>query len=378
MRRARRVNRKRSFVKTFAVMLVMVFTLSGVWQLVDIKRSVMAMRTSLHPTHYFIEKHLMNPNDTIATYVKEDTNEDSDFVKGREAISESLGLWMMYGIEVSDQALFDKSVQSLQIYFLDRSGMVYWRLDPLGQPNVSTNALVDDLRILEALHLGYEKWEDTRYLELFQTISDFMLSHNIKNGYFIDFYDESYQLAADTISLTYMNPVTLKRLSGRSDRGECSNKNDSNYNKLQLMVPFTRYDTQQRSYEYSETVNLIDQTLIASNLNSVGVDTSDYVAFLRNEWERHGVVYGMYDAKTKEPTVSHESPALYSLIVDYASSIGETEIATKAYERMIEFQNKHIVSPYYGGYSIGLAPGDQNSHSFDNLLPLLTEAKRGE
>ncbi len=168
-------------------MLVMVFTLSGVWQLVDIKRSVMAMRTSLHPTHYFIENHLMNPNDTIATYVKEDTNKDSDFVKGREAISESLGLWMMYGIEVSDQALFDKSVQSLQIYFLDRRGMVYWRLDPLGQPNVSTNALVDDLRILEALHLGYEKWEDTRYLELFQTISDFMLSHNVKNGYFIDF-----------------------------------------------------------------------------------------------------------------------------------------------------------------------------------------------
>ncbi|KUP04415.1 hypothetical protein Q75_15585 [Bacillus coahuilensis p1.1.43] len=302
MRRARRVNRKRSFVKTFAVMLVMVFTLSGVWQLVDIKRSVMAMRTSLHPTHYFIEKHLMNPNGTIATYVKEDTNEDSDFVKGREAISESLGLWMMYGIEVSDQSLFDKSVQSLQIYFLDRSGMVYWRLDPLGQPNVSTNALVDDLRILEALHLGYEKWEDTRYLELFQTISDFMLSHNVKNGYFIDFYDESYQLAADTISLTYMNPVTLKRLSGRSDRGDAAIKKT-----LQLLKQTPtdgsfyplRYSVVTEEYEYSETVNLIDQTLIASNLSSIGVDTSDYVAFLRNEWERHGVVYGMYDDENK-------------------------------------------------------------------------------
>ncbi|WP_029326923.1 hypothetical protein [Bacillus coahuilensis] len=178
-----------------------------------------------------------------------------------------------------------------------------------------------------------------------------------------------------------MNPVTLKRLSGRSDRGDAAIEKT-----LQLLKQTPtdgsfyplRYSVVTEEYEYSETVNLIDQTFIAINLSSIGVDTSDYVAFLRNEWERQGVVYGMYDAKTKEPTVSHESPALYSLIVDYASSIGETEIATKAYERMIEFQNKHIVSPYYGGYSIGLAPGDQNSHSFDNLLPLLTEAKRGE
>ena len=50
------------------------------------------------PTVSFVQDHMTNPNGTIATYLQDATSERADIVAGREALSESLGLWMQYAV----------------------------------------------------------------------------------------------------------------------------------------------------------------------------------------------------------------------------------------------------------------------------------------
>ena len=63
-----------------------------------IERSETKMN-SINPTENFIVNNMVNHNGTFATYLKENDELDSDLVKGKESISESLGLWLQYTVK---------------------------------------------------------------------------------------------------------------------------------------------------------------------------------------------------------------------------------------------------------------------------------------
>ncbi|WP_347177524.1 hypothetical protein [Paenibacillus sp. BR1-192] len=71
-------------------------------------------------TAAFIEEHMTNDNGTIATYLKPAASVNPDIVAGREALSESLGLWMRTAVISGNRARFDDSVQLLTTYFLNQ------------------------------------------------------------------------------------------------------------------------------------------------------------------------------------------------------------------------------------------------------------------
>ncbi len=49
---------------------------------------------------------ILNNNGTLATYRLVDTKAGTGEAKGREALSESAGLWLQYTLDKDDQALF--------------------------------------------------------------------------------------------------------------------------------------------------------------------------------------------------------------------------------------------------------------------------------
>ncbi|GAE94574.1 hypothetical protein JCM21714_3745 [Gracilibacillus boraciitolerans JCM 21714] len=166
-------------------------------------------------TESFIEKWFVNQNDTLATYVLEGEQEDDDLVKGREALSESLGLWMMYAVEKQDAALFGKAYSILQKSFLDKDGFIPWKLTEAGTIEVVTNALVDDLRIIEALYQAEALWEGKNYAHTANLIASYLFEHNRKEHLLTDFYDHHYQVTSDVITLSYINPDALKDMYER-------------------------------------------------------------------------------------------------------------------------------------------------------------------
>ena len=88
---------------------------------------------SINPTENFIENNMVNHNGTLATYLKENDELDSDLVKGKESISESLGLWLQYAVEKKDEELFHQGYLQLEENFMNDEGLIYWKLDPSGK-----------------------------------------------------------------------------------------------------------------------------------------------------------------------------------------------------------------------------------------------------
>ena len=54
----------------------------------------------------------------------------------------------------------------------------------------------------------------------------------------------------------------------------------------------------------------------------------------------------------------------------YVLQTGDTKFAKELYDHMATFRNDNVFSRYYGGYVTG---ENNNTHIFDNVLPLLAE-----
>ncbi|CDO04595.1 glycosyl hydrolases family 8 [Oceanobacillus picturae] len=325
-------------------------------------------------TEQFIVKWLKNDNGTLATYIKPDKQLDEDLVSGREALSESLGLWMRYAIEKEDKKLFDNAYMQLVNHFLKQDGMVYWKLTEKGKSDVYTNALVDDLRIIAALMDANKNWPNSSYpySKTAEKIAEFLSTYSKSGDVLTDFYDKGMRYNSDYLTLSYIDTAALKQMKGN---GLIAGSLYEATVDVLLQAPVINgffpksYHATSEQYIYENEVHMIDQALTAYQLSLEGKSSEVFLDFIENELSENGKIYGKYNRQTKVPTVEYESPAVYSLLILYCLEIREKEVADRLYKRMLDFRNVEENDPYYGGYSVY----KQNTHIFDNLLPLLAE-----
>ncbi|WP_159433401.1 glycosyl hydrolase family 8 [Bacillus tuaregi] len=320
----------------------------------------------------FIKKWLLNENQTLATYIKESESEDEDLVKGRETLSETLGLWMEYVYQKDDKEHFEEAYGILDNYFLEENGFVHWKLAETGKSEVSTNALVDDLRISHVLFQASEKWHEKKYEDAAIRIGEYIAKYNLYQNVLTDFYDRKYEYARPIITLSYIEPEAINVLE------DMNLLNEGTYEKTMGILkdapsdgPFfpKAYDVKQRKYMYDKDINLIDQSLVALYRAKSGYPTKKYASFIKKEFAKNGVIFGKYNRITGEPSVDYESPAIYGWLILFCVEIGENELAKGLFKEMVKFQSKD--SDYYGGYSVYY----DDTHIFDNLVPLLAERK---
>ncbi len=324
-------------------------------------------------TVQFINEWMRNDNGTFATYLKETIEKDEDKVQGREALSESLGLWMLYAIENDDEAMFEERFRLLKTYFMTGEGFISWKLPETGESDVQTNALIDDLRIYKALILAYRQWGATEYLTAADKVGTFLGSNLIYQSVLVDFYDRFYDYQTQTITLSYLDPEAIKMLE---QHGHIT---PSSYKKMTALlqeVPLKNgfypksYNVQTKKMVFDEEINLIDQLLVAINRSQLDFNSDELLIFIKKELEQRGVLNGRYSITTRSPMVAYESPAIYGFVILYAIEIKDRELALQAYQRMIDFRVNR--SKFRGAYSIN---EDQNTHIFDNLVPLLAIQK---
>ncbi|MFD2705604.1 glycosyl hydrolase [Salibacterium lacus] len=349
----------------FLVLVLVLAAAAGLYRLYDNTRSL-----SEEAAERFLTRWLTNENGTLATYIQEGGEEDEDEVRGREALAETLGLWMEYVYEKDDDERFDRAYSQFRRLFLAEDGFVYWKLEEDGTADVTSNALIDDIRIAGVLMKAAERWDNDYYEETAREILTFVENHNIYDGVLTDFYERRDKYAEDTITLSYIDAALLQDLA---EADMLSAGPVAATGALLMDAPLSgpfypkAYNVERGEYEYDEEVNILDQALAALHQAEAGTVSEPFLAFVETELEERGLMHGMYDLDTAEPVVSYESPAIYALLVMYAIEIGETELAETLYERMEAFQVTRRTSPYYGGYSIH----DDNTHIFDNLLPML-------
>ena len=323
-------------------------------------------------TEAFINKWLKNKNGLFATNIKDSDVIDEDEVQGRETLSETLGLWMEYVLLKGDRKLFEDAYQQLTYYFLLSDGFVHWKLNEEGGSIESTNALVDDLRIIRALVQASNRWNEPKYKRVAERISIYVTKYNKFENVLTDYYDRHYNYASSTITLSYIDTVALQIMR----QFECIQHGI--YQKIMGILdtapldgPFypKSYDVETKQYKYDAQVNLIDQSLVALYRAQSKMTTQAFLDFIKQEIEEKGVIYGKYDRQSRKPVVEYQSPAIYGWLILYSLEMEEEELAEILYRKMTNFRLTH--SKYKGGYCV--YQGD--THIFDNLVPMLSEQK---
>lgn len=323
-------------------------------------------------TEDFIHQWLQNENGTIATYITENNEVDSDLVKGRESLSETLGLSMIYALEKEDRKSFNTMHSILNKYFLESNGFIHWKLNKNGKSEVSANALIDDYRIVGALLSAYEKWDEEQFLDSARLIDKYLVTHNVKKGRFTDFYEQEYGYASDNITLSYIDAVLMNKIV---DHGLSDKMITEETIRVLTAAPLRNgfypksYNVEKKTYSFDKKINIVDQSITAYHQAKRGEHSEEFLKFIKTEMKNNGVIFGMYQLETKKPIVDYESPAVYGFLILYCLELNEKDLANDIYKRMKNFQISDKRSEYFGGYSVY----NNNTHVFDNIVPLLAE-----
>lgn len=348
--------------------IIVALALTGI---VFIAYSIIQSKENPGVTTAFIEEYMTNDNGTIATYLKPASSEHPDIVAGREALSESLGLWMQYAVLSDDRSRFDDSVQLLTTYFLyqEQEPYIRWKLRPDGESEVTTNALGDDFRILDALLKAFKRWGDEEYLQLAKEIGSTLQASAQTQGYFVDYHDFERNESAAMLSLVYADISALREMQ---NNGILSRQEYEQYQDLLSQMPSDgvfypkTYQISSGQYKYDASVNLIDQLIVGIHLAEMDQRPKELIQFLKGEFQQNQQLVGRYNRKTRKPDAAYESPAVYGLAIILALKTNDLPWARQLHDRMIQFRGQDPAYP--GGYVF-----DGDTHAFDNLFPVLAE-----
>lgn len=315
------------------------------------------------PVETFIRTHLLTESGLLRTNITDRHN---------EFLSESIGLYLLFLVERDREKEFADQVSVLTDHFLDESNLVAWRLEQKNERIITSpvNAWIDDARIVHALYLAANSFDEPTYAKLAHDISESLTTIAIKDGLPVDYVDLKTKEASDVITLSYLDEAALK-LMPASFNLYSNSKNL--LAKAPIDGPFfaKAYSIKDQSYTFDEEINMIDQLYVALRYEQFSLSTDRFYTFFKEAFEK-GPVYGRYDRSKGTPTVTYESQAVYALAVFYLLERGEDELAEMVMIRLRDLAVQDESSDYYGGYIDVLT---QHTHSFDNLLPLLAEGR---
>ena len=194
-----------------------------------------------------------------------------------------------------------------------------WRL----YEEANVNALIDDVRIAAALEGAAEQFAEPAYLKLSQQIVSAIEDRQHQQGTAVDYYDWSYQLAGNRLTLSYLieEMTVLPESFAMLDTGES-----------EVFSP-EYYDFNVKKYVKNGEVHMIDQLLIAVNRFDQDIESPEFESWLTEEWVNQGQLAGRYDRETGKPTVDYESLAVYYYLWQYFERIEQTEFAKQVVQR---------------------------------------------
>lgn len=149
---------------------------------------------------------------------------------------------------------------------------------------MTTNALGDDFRIVGALLKAADQWQQGREAKM-ATASDISrtLTQSVQNkGYYVDFHDFGNGYSADMLSLVYVDLPSLQLMEKHEllEPGTYA-KYESMLKSMPddgIFYPKT-FNVGTKEYTYDDTVNLIDQLIVANHLTATSRKPDKLIAF---------------------------------------------------------------------------------------------------
>ncbi len=319
----------------------------------------------------FFKKEMITAQGGIRTnYLDKEHN--PNLATGSDVLSESMGLNMLYAIQIDDKAMFESSLDFVKEY-LDTGKIISYRYSTEDSPYY-VNAFVDDIRIIRALILADEKY-NREYSDIVKKYSKRLYDTNIKDNYILDMYDEINCNNNDFITLCYIDLYTIGLLEKYDARWEkVYNAMDDILKEGYISDDFPMYKS---SYSYTSQdyrvgdINMIESTLTALNLARVGKCPEKTVEYLK-ELINTGGIFAKYDngGIKKSPT---ESTAIYAICSLIAKEVKDEQMYRMCIDKMMSFQVNDENSVVFGAFA---DPVTLALYSFDNLTALIAYSQR--
>ena len=292
---------------------------------------------------------------------------------GRDILSESQGLMMLYTLEADRPDLFG-SVWEYTRRCMMNGGLPAWYVTAGGEA-ASVNALTDDLRIWYALAQAAEKWGGSYGAEadlLKETIRQKCVNESA--GY-VDYTDLTSGEQAGTISLCYLDPLILRRIAADDPVLQAASENGIRILlDGQISDSFPLYYS---SYSYEtgrysdEDLNTAEALYTLWNLSRANLLPDHAAAWLR-ERVLEGNLYARYHTDGS-PVRGYEyhSTAVYALAALIAAETGDRDMQEAARRLMDRLRVDDADASLYGAYAIK----GSEIRSFDQLMPLLVNGR---
>lgn len=251
-------------------------------------------------------------------------------------LSESIGQYLYYLLLVKDEKEFKQQVAVLKKNFLVKQvdgTFIQW----VATNQTTTNASVDDFRIIAVLRKASEQFQEPAYRTLAMELEETLISKQLTDGLIADFYDWELQKKAAVLHLSYIDDQIIK---------ENSEVNKAEYQKVLMEsvdsdTPFFKeiYTLEEHTYQLADkkTVNQIDQLMIAIQYVKVTNQIpAQFDQWLKEEWDTNGKFFGGYFRTDFSSAVPYESSAVYALATLYFKLSHEEDYAEQLYQVLLK------------------------------------------
>ncbi len=319
--------------------------------------------------YQFLKTKLTSSQGAIVSQLNVGENKD----QAHTLLSESIGLIMLYALEVGDQKEFDQQAKLTQYLFMSSVGLLYWEVLFPTKKDSKCNASIDDLRVAAALFLGYEKWNKEEYKELALSLSKSMKKHNVLEGYFVESFcwDFEGESTSHKVDISYLDLPAMVVMEKYDKDWEPILKRSIEIATHALTPSGLFYDKYYiyRGKYYNGEMNLINNIMCAVQLGEVGLPNGKVYEFIKKEWSKNKRIRGRFDPTTGEVIEDYENISIYALVLRLALIEKDFKFARKIYNKITSYQVMNPKSKFYGAFFLTYA------HSFDNLQVLLSLAE---
>ncbi|KIL53460.1 hypothetical protein KP77_04360 [Jeotgalibacillus alimentarius] len=170
----------------------------------------------------------------------------------------------------------------------------------------NANSWIDDRRVM-----GYLSYNES----IIQTIKKYQMT----DGMTADFYDWKQQQSSNRVVLSYgteniseLHADSMKKLYQQIAQSGQIFKNEY-------------YNIEHEEFEQADEVHMVDQLLIALELEKLDFENKHFWEWLQQEWSTKGAISGRYERKTLEGN-DKESGAVYGIAAKLAREKERTDL----------------------------------------------------
>lgn len=293
----------------------------------------------------FLRSQLMHRSGGIYSNLEEGAEQSERYGVNHQMLAESTGLAMEYATLANRPKFFDRQARfAEQILRVKKYNIYRWRVGKNLGHIASSNATIDDLRIIHGYLLAYDRWGNANYLRRAQRRASGLKRYAFRDDVLSNavWWQVGNIGTDDTAWISYFDFPTWQRLAAFDPFW--STVVESHYTLTEAAALGNglyreQYTIDTQSFEEQTSVDTIHQLFIANHLAAAGYTTQaqQTLDFFKTAYTNTDEVRGRYTL-TGEIDSPYQDISIYAQLADLANFLDDTEFARTMKQKVRSLQ----------------------------------------